>query len=152
MIRTDIVYDCGTQLNPCVDIGQIEGSFVMGLGFFFTEEVVINDEGRMVNNGTWDYKPPSSKDIPIQFNVSLLGSGNANSADHNVLGSKATGEPPYQLSASAFFAMKDCIYAARADNGLTGYFQLDTPATVDQIQQSCGITIQALNLNPTLPK
>lgn len=146
IIQTDIVYDCGISLNPAVDIGQVEGAFVQGIGFFFTEECIYLN-GRLLNNGTWDYKPASSQDIPIVFNVTFLNQS-PNLAPHAVLSSKATGEPPYQLAASAYFAVKDAIYAARAAGGLNGYVSLNTPITTDQIQLACGISINQLNLQP----
>jgi len=146
VLRTDIMYDSGYSLNYAIDNGQIEGSFVQGLGFYFTEDVVINSSGRLVSNGTWDYKPPSSKDIPIQFNVSFL-ANTPNPATNAILSSKASGEPPYLLAASAFFAAKDAIAARRADAGLSGYFDLSVPATIDKIQTACAITVNDLNLN-----
>jgi xanthine dehydrogenase/oxidase len=101
VLRTDIVYDCGQSLNPIVDIGQIEGAFVQGIGFFLTEETIFDpNTGRVVNNGTWDYKPPASQDIPIDLRVTLL-PNLPNSA--GILRSKGSGEPPYILAASVKF-------------------------------------------------
>jgi xanthine dehydrogenase/oxidase len=147
IIRSDIVYDCGIPLNSAIDVGQIEGAFVQGIGMYFYEDVVFSPDGNTVNNGTWDYKPPCSQDIPIEFNVTLL-NNTPNPATHNVLGSKATGEPPYSLAGSAYFAAIDCVQAARKDAGLTGYVQLNVPATTDQLQLACGIDISQLNLSP----
>jgi xanthine dehydrogenase/oxidase len=103
----------------------------------------------LISNGTWDYKPPSTKDIPINFNVTML-SNTPNTAPNNIRGSKASGEPPYMLAASAFFAAKDAISAARADVGTTGYFTLNPPANNDQIQMACLVNVGELNLNPTI--
>ncbi|XP_023931920.1 indole-3-acetaldehyde oxidase-like, partial [Lingula anatina] len=67
-LRTDILYDCGKSLSPEIDIGQIEGSFVMGLGYWMTEKTRFNLEtGRNITHGTWEYKVPLAKDIPRDF-------------------------------------------------------------------------------------
>jgi len=150
VLRTDIVYDGGYSLNYAIDTGQIEGAFIQGLGFFFTEFVKIGPTGRVVNNGTWDYKPPTSKDIPIQFNVTFL-ANDPNPATNAILSSKASGEPPYMMACSAFFAARDAVAAARTDAGLSGYFQIDTPATPDVLQMACGFTMDQLNLNAAGP-
>jgi xanthine dehydrogenase/oxidase len=150
VLRTDIVYDAGDSLNCIVDIGQIEGAFVQGLGYFFTEGVVINEEtGMLENSGTWDYKPPSSQDIPIEFNITLLAE-TPNPATNSVLGSKATGEPPYALALSAYLAARDCVTAMRTQEGVGGgvWYDLPVPATVDQLQEACGVPIAAMNLSP----
>lgn len=61
ILSSDIVYDAGTSINPAVDVGQIEGSFVQATGMLLTEGIVRSKvNGRMTNNGTWDYKPPSA--------------------------------------------------------------------------------------------
>lgn len=136
ILKTDIVYDCGQSLNPAIDIGQIEGAFVQGVGYFFTEDVVTNNTtGRLITNGTWEYKPPMSKDIPIEFNVSLLKKDVQPSG--TILGSKGVAEPPYLLAASAYFAARDCIQAARTEIGNTDRFVLSTPLSPDIIQSAC---------------
>jgi xanthine dehydrogenase/oxidase len=145
ILRTDIVYDGGQSLNPLIDIGQIEGAFVQGIGFFITEDAIINKEGRLVNNGTWDYKPPGSKDIPISFNVTFL-KDVPNDAKDNVLGSKASGEPPFMTSCSVYFAVKDAIAAARREVGATGAFPLPVPATTVDIQQACLVSVDQLHI------
>jgi len=144
ILRTDIVYDCGNSLNPAVDIGQIEGSFMMNLGFLFSEKMVVGDDGRLINNGTWQYKPPSSHCIPIELNVTLLDNA-PNPVAGNVMGSKASGEPPGMLATSCYMALKDAIYAARSEVGLSGYFNMDTPASVDNVQKLCGIKLDQLS-------
>ena len=137
----DIYYDCGQALNPAVDIGQIEGCFVQGLGYFMTENQVFDDgpggTGRLVNNGTWDYKIPSHLDIPVELNVTLIRS--CNSEKKAVLGSKASGEPGYLLSIAVFFAIKSAAYSARAEAGASpsAYFRLDAPATRERVQLAC---------------
>jgi len=145
VIRCDIVYDCGKSLNPSVDVGQVEGAFIQSLGFYLTEAVVQCEKtGQVLTAGTWDYKPPTALDIPQIFNVTFLKTSNP--ATVSTLGSKAVGEPPYQLGASVFFAAKQAVYAARADAGLTGYVSLNTPATPVDLQTACGIAPEQLTL------
>jgi len=134
IIRSDILYDCGISMNPAIDVGQIEGGFVQGLGWHLTEDIVYEPDGTLLTNGTWEYKPPSSKDIPIQLNVKLL----KNSTDENcVLSAKAVGEPPLTVSCVALFAVQHAISAARQNTNNSDYFELDSPATVDRIQTKC---------------
>eukprot|EP01099_Mayorella_cantabrigiensis_P001300 TRINITY_DN1561_c0_g1_i1.p1 TRINITY_DN1561_c0_g1~~TRINITY_DN1561_c0_g1_i1.p1 ORF type:complete len:805 (-),score=201.37 TRINITY_DN1561_c0_g1_i1:192-2579(-) len=110
--RCDILYDCGTSMNPTIDIGQIEGGFVYGLGYYLSEELLYDSKtGQLTTDGTWEYKPPSAMDIPIDFRVALL----KNSPNPNgFLSSKAVGEPPLGLSCSVVFALQQAIGSARS--------------------------------------
>ena len=71
VLRSDLLVDAGLPLNPLLDLGQAQGAFVQGLGFLFTEEILFDDAGRLLTDGTWEYKPPCSHTIPIDFRVSL---------------------------------------------------------------------------------
>ncbi|XP_030304646.1 xanthine dehydrogenase/oxidase isoform X3 [Calypte anna] len=133
-IRTDIVMDVGTSLNPAIDIGQIEGAFVQGLGLFTMEELRYSPEGNLYTRGPGMYKIPAFGDIPTEFYVSLLRDCPNSKALYS---SKAVGEPPLFLSASVFYAIKDAIYSARKDSGLTEPFRLDSPATPERIRNAC---------------
>jgi len=140
VLSADIVQDAGKSLNPAVDIGQIEGCFIQALGFCLTEQQVhSNQDGRLINNGTWDYKIPSGQDIPIEMNVTLL--PGSNDARGNVFGSKATGEPTYLAGGVTFFAVKDAIYAARSELGHSEYFRLNCPASPESIQEACLVSM-----------
>jgi xanthine dehydrogenase/oxidase len=145
ILRTDILYDCGQCLNGTIDMGQAEGAFVMGIGFWFTEKVV-NDpvSGLCLSNSTWTYHPPTSKDIPADFRVNFL-KDNPNPV--GFLGSKAVGEPPLCLSPCLAFAVKRAIEAARAEFNNTNYFALNSPATVEDIQQYCAVDYKQFKLN-----
>uniref|UniRef100_A0A8B9VYE6 Xanthine dehydrogenase n=1 Tax=Anas zonorhyncha TaxID=75864 RepID=A0A8B9VYE6_9AVES len=133
-VRTDIVMDVGTSLNPAIDIGQIEGAFVQGLGLFTMEELRYSPEGNLYTRGPGAYKIPAFGDIPTEFYVSLLRDCPNSKA---VYSSKAVGEPPLFLSASVFYAIKDAIYSARKESGLTEPFRLDSPATPERIRNAC---------------
>ncbi|KAK9157741.1 hypothetical protein Scep_004315 [Stephania cephalantha] len=137
----DVLLDLGYSLNPAIDVGQIEGAFIQGLGWVALEELKWGDAdhkwirpGHLYTCGPGTYKIPSANDIPIRFNVSLLkGAPNVN-AIHS---SKAVGEPPFFLASSVFFAIKDAIVAARAVLGHDEWFQLDNPATPERIRMAC---------------
>jgi len=142
--RVDILYDCGTSLNPAIDIGQVEGGFVQGLGLYLSEKLEYAASGQITTNGTWEYKPPSSKDIPIDFRVSLLSDApNPN----GVLSSKASGEPPMTLSASVYFAVKEAVMEARKAAGLGLSSVLPAPATPNIVGVATGVTISQLSLS-----
>ncbi|KAL1552862.1 aryl-alcohol oxidase 3 [Salvia divinorum] len=143
ILRTDIVYDCGQSMNPAVDLGQIEGAFVQGLGFFMQEEYSTDSDGTMVADGTWTYKIPTIDTIPKQFNVQVLNSGHH---QQRVLSSKASGEPLLLLAASVHCATRAAIGEARkqlkswgAVEGTESTFQLDVPATMPAVKQLCGL-------------
>ncbi|KAG2330892.1 hypothetical protein Bca52824_002072 [Brassica carinata] len=140
--KVDIKLDLGHSLNPAIDIGQIEGAFVQGLGWVALEEVKWGDAahkwikpGNLLTCGPGNYKIPSINDIPFNFKVSLL-KGNPNIK--GIHSSKAVGEPPFFLASSVFFAIKDAIKAARAEMGVgSEWFPLDTPATPERIRMAC---------------
>ncbi|OWM69066.1 hypothetical protein CDL15_Pgr025253 [Punica granatum] len=143
ILRSDIIYDCGKSLNPAVDLGQIEGAFVQGIGFFMLEEYTTNSEGLVNTNGTWTYKIPTLDTIPRVFNVEVLSSGHHKG---RVLSSKASGEPPLLLAASVHCATRTAIKEARRQllswSGMDttdSPFQLDVPATLPIVKGLCGL-------------
>jgi len=139
VLRADIIHDCGASINPAIDIGQIEGAFVQGQGLFTTEEMVYSRDGRLFSKGPGMYKIPSFNDIPVDFRVHLL----EGSSGPTIFRSKAIGEPPLFLANTVFFAIKNAIYAARADRAQElgkpkpGFFRLDSPATAERIRMAC---------------
>ncbi|BAS86781.1 Os03g0790900, partial [Oryza sativa Japonica Group] len=142
ILRSDLVYDCGQSLNPAVDLGQVEGAFVQGIGFFTNEEYTTNSDGLVINDGTWTYKIPTVDTIPKQFNVELINSAR----DHKrVLSSKASGEPPLLLASSVHCAMREAIRAARKEFAGAGgsplTFQMDVPATMPIVKELCGLDV-----------
>ncbi|CAL4993427.1 unnamed protein product [Urochloa decumbens] len=137
----DIVMDLGFSINPAIDIGQIEGAFIQGLGWVALEEIKWGDDnhkwirpGHLFTCGPGSYKIPSVNDIPLNFKVSLLKGVPNQKAIHS---SKAVGEPPFFLGSSVLFAIKDAIFAARAEEGHLGWFPLDNPATPERIRMAC---------------
>ncbi|XP_025993326.1 xanthine dehydrogenase/oxidase isoform X2 [Solenopsis invicta] len=130
--RVDLMEDAGTSMNPEIDIGQAEGAFVMGIGYWTSEELVYNPKtGMLTTDRTWNYKPPGVKDIPEDFRVSLR--KNAPNPT-GVLRSKATGEPPLCMSYVIAIAIRYALNSARADAGYKDeWYQLDAPFTNERI-------------------
>jgi len=134
--RVDIVFDCGQSLNPLIDVGQVEGGFVMGQGYVLQEDVQWDTKtGEPLTGTTWEYKVPSAFDVPIELNVSLL---NGAPNQLGVLGSKACGEPPMALAGTLLRATEQCISAALADSGAANprYVVPSLPMTVVAAQQA----------------
>ncbi|KAK3730646.1 hypothetical protein RRG08_060314 [Elysia crispata] len=133
--QMDMLYDCGESMNPELDMGQAEGGFIMGMGYHLTEEVVYDtNTGEIINAGTWNYKPPMPKDLPMKFNFKFQRN---RPNPLGVLRSKAVAEPALTMASGALLAVKHAIEAARADAGHKEYFALDAPATPEKVQLLC---------------
>ena len=124
--RVDILHDVGRSLNPAIDIGQIEGGFVQGLGWLTTEELVWSPEGRLLTHNPATYKIPAIGDIPDAFHTALFENENARPTVHR---SKAVGEPPVMLAISAWSAIVDAL-ASLAPGRMP---PLGAPATPEEI-------------------
>ncbi|KAJ8393801.1 hypothetical protein AAFF_G00057160 [Aldrovandia affinis] len=133
-IRTDIVMDVGRSLNPALDIGQIEGGFVQGVGLYTIEELQFSPDGVLMTSGPTQYKIPVMCDVPSQLNVHLL--ANAENP-HALYSAKGVGEPPVFFGCTIFFAIKEAIAAARRESGLSCSFPLNSPATAERIRMAC---------------
>ncbi|GJQ08216.1 hypothetical protein GpartN1_g7.t1 [Galdieria partita] len=145
ILRTDIMMDIGRPLHPVIDIGQVEGGFVQGLGLFTLEEVILGDEdhswlprGHLFTKGPSTYKLPGFHDIPRDFRVSFL----SNAVNHRPIihGSKAVGEPPLFLAFSVFEALRNAIESARSDlssDACELFCALDSPLTIERIRMAC---------------
>lgn len=127
-LRTDIVQDCGTPLNPTIDLGQIEGAFVQGMGWLTCEELWWDDEGRLRTVGPSTYKIPGSRDVPPVFNVEVL--DNKPNREATIFRSKAVGEPPLMLAISVWLALRDAV-SSLSDGKLPA--NLDAPATPERV-------------------
>ena len=133
ILRTDILYDCGRSLNPCIDLGQAEGAFMHGVGMLLREEMVyVPETGEVFTEGTWEYKPPCTLDVPRVFHVHFLENSEFK---RGFLGSKSSGEPPLVCAASVYAAIRMAITAARPVGA--PFFSLDVPCTVDRIALAC---------------
>uniref|UniRef100_A0A8C3GZU5 Aldehyde oxidase 1 n=1 Tax=Corvus moneduloides TaxID=1196302 RepID=A0A8C3GZU5_CORMO len=133
-LRTDIVMDIGCSINPAVDIGQIEGAFVQGIGLYTMEELKYSSEGVLYTRGPDQYKIPAVCDIPEQFSVSLLSSSQN---PYAIYASKGIGEAGLFLGCSVFFALRDAVTGVRNERGLKKTFALNSPLTAEQIRASC---------------
>lgn len=125
VLRVDILHDVGRSINPAIDIGQIEGGFIQGMGWLTTEELYWRADGRLMTHAPSTYKIPTGADCPQVFNVKLYDNPNAEDTVHR---SKAVGEPPLMLAFSVFFALRDAVAATG-----TGVPKLDAPATPEAV-------------------
>jgi xanthine dehydrogenase large subunit len=127
VLKVDILHDVGRSINPAIDIGQIEGGFVQGMGWLTTEQLVWNDKGLLTTHAPSTYKIPTAGDVPKHFKVELWPEPNR---EDNVFGSKAVGEPPFMLAISVYEALRDAIANARADDEPVC---LTAPATAENV-------------------
>ena len=126
-LRTDILHDVGDSINSGLDIGQVEGGYIQGVGWCTTEEIKWNDKGHLLNHSPDTYKIPSVQDIPDDFRTHLLESvPNPNA----IRKSKAVAEPPLMLAFATWLAIKDAVSAV-ANHELEPQFKL--PATNEVI-------------------
>ena len=123
-----IVQDCGKPLNPIIDLGQIEGAFVQGLGWLTCEELWWDETGRLRTVGPSTYKIPGSRDVPPVFDVQIL--DDEPNREDTVFRSKAIGEPPLMLAISAWLSLRDAV-SSLSDGRLPA--KLDAPATPERV-------------------
>ncbi|EAW70209.1 aldehyde oxidase 1 [Homo sapiens] len=133
-IRTDIVMDVGCSINPAIDIGQIEGAFIQGMGLYTIEELNYSPQGILHTRGPDQYKIPAICDMPTELHIALLPpSQNSNT----LYSSKGLGESGVFLGCSVFFAIHDAVSAARQERGLHGPLTLNSPLTPEKIRMAC---------------
>ena len=111
LLQADGLYDAGNSLNPAIDIGQVEGAFIQGMGWLTTEELWWNAAGRLMTHAPSTYKIPAVSDCPEAFSMKLFRNSNVTDSIHR---SKATGEPPLLLPFSVFFAIRDAVASVAA--------------------------------------
>ena len=128
VLRADILHDVGRSLNPAIDLGQIEGGFIQGMGWLTTEELVFDDQGRLRTHAPSTYKIPTCGDRPAVLNIDLWAAGR--NVEATVHRSKAVGEPPLMLALSVFSAITRAV-AAVGDHRI--FPELDAPATPERI-------------------
>ncbi len=123
LLRADVLHDVGTSLNPAIDIGQVEGAFIQGMGWLTSEELYwqpldgSKHAGKLMTHAPSTYKIPTANDCPAHFDVRLFGAANPTETIHR---SKAVGEPPLLLPFSVFLAIRDAVSAV-------GGHQIDPP-------------------------
>jgi xanthine dehydrogenase large subunit len=127
LLRVDILHDVGESLNPAIDLGQVEGGFIQGVGWLTSEELWWRDDGMLMSHAPSTYKIPTSYDWPTEFTVKLVHW--SRNKEQTIYRSKAVGEPPLMLSMSVFHAIRDAIAATAGDQQV----QLDAPATPERI-------------------
>ncbi|WP_321948532.1 xanthine dehydrogenase molybdopterin binding subunit [Paraburkholderia sp. J10-1] len=127
VLRADALHDVGASLNPALDVGQVEGGFIQGMGWLTTEELWWKPDGKLMTHAPSTYKIPTVNDTPPEFNVRLFKNRNAEDSIHR---SKAVGEPPLLLPFSVFFAIRDAV-ASVADYRFNP--PMNAPATAEEI-------------------
>lgn len=136
-LRADIKMDVGRTINPSIDYGQIEGAFIQGQGLFTTEESLWHRaSGQIFTRGPGSYKIPGFRDIPQEFNVSLLKDVEWENL-RTIQRSRGVGEPPLFMGSAVFFAIRDALKAARKQWGVDEVLSLQSPATPERIRVSC---------------
>jgi len=126
VLAVDILHDVGHSINPALDLGQVEGGFIQGMGWLTTEELVWGAEGKLLTHAPSTYKIPATGDVPVRWRIDFWPEANR---EDNVHGSKAVGEPPFMLAVSVWEAIRDAVAAARGD----GRAPLNAPATAERI-------------------
>ncbi len=126
--RVDILHDCGKSLNPAIDLGQIEGGFIQGMGWLTCEELVYGTDGHLKTHAPSTYKIPTIGDRPKIMNIAIWDKGRNREA--TIYRSKAVGEPPFMLANSVHCALADAVCAARDYKSRAA---LNTPATPEEI-------------------
>ncbi|GES98695.1 xanthine dehydrogenase [Rhizophagus clarus] len=136
ILRTDLIMDIGRSLNYAIDVGQIEGAFVQGVGWCTIEETLFLPNGHIFTKGPGNYKLPGFRDIPQDFRVTTYRDGEYPNLK-TIHSSKGVGEPPLFLGSSVFFAIRDAIKFARKANGNNETVVLRSPATPERIRMTC---------------
>lgn len=150
VLRVDILHDVGNSINPAIDMGQIEGGFIQGMGWLTSEELYWVPEGRkqghLFTHAPSTYKIPTATDMPKIFNVNLYDNQNLENTIHR---SKAVGEPPFMLALSVFSALRDAVSASITtpilQNGIKVKPFLSAPATPEAILQAIVNAKQLVN-------
>ena len=128
IMRVDIIHDTGKSLNPSIDLGQIEGGFIQGMGWLTTEELVFDERGNLMTHAPSTYKIPTCSDRPAIFNMEIYAGGE--NVENSIHKSKAVGEPPLMLAISVFNALTDAV---RSVADYREFPALDAAATPERI-------------------
>jgi xanthine dehydrogenase large subunit len=132
VLAVDVLHDVGRSINPAIDIGQIEGGLVQGIGWLTSEELMWRPDGRLATHAPSTYKIPTAADVPTHLRIDLWPEPNQ---EDNVGGSKAVGEPPFMLAMAVFLAIRDALAASRPEGGPV---PLMAPATPEAVLRALG--------------
>ncbi|WP_085316554.1 xanthine dehydrogenase molybdopterin binding subunit [Derxia lacustris] len=132
ILRTDILHDVGSSLNPALDIGQIEGAFLQGAGWLTCEELWWDAKGRLRTHAPSTYKIPAVGDWPAQASVRLFDRPNH---EETIYRSKAVGEPPFMLGMAVFHAVRDAVASLLPPGERV---PLHAPATPEAVLKAVG--------------
>ena len=121
-----LVHDFGKRMNDAVDIGQIEGGLVQGLGWMTMEEIVYNDKGKLLSNALSTYKVPDIHSVPKEITIETLPTDGHPLA---IRRSKAVGEPPLMYGIGVYFAIQNAIKTFRPDARMV----FDAPYTPEKV-------------------
>lgn len=138
VLRTDLLHDTGRSLNPAIDLGQVEGAFVQGMGWLTTEELVFGDDGSLRTHAPSTYKIPAFSDRPAEFYTRLWARGE--NVEPTIFRSKAVGEPPFMLAISVFSALRMAVSQVAPERPVP---RLDAPLTPERVL----LAIEALRRN-----
>jgi xanthine dehydrogenase/oxidase len=152
IISSTLVFDTGLSINPALDVGQIEGAFIMGIGYVLLEKVAFEDRdktrpdyGKISTVNTWRYKPPAITTVPLNLDVYMYPEASTDTDlpenPNDFFSSKEIGEPPLILATTVFLAVKDAVRAYREETNQDTLFELNAPATVQEVQRACGQTV-----------
>ncbi|HEX8527328.1 xanthine dehydrogenase molybdopterin binding subunit [Allosphingosinicella sp.] len=128
VLAVDILHDVGRSLNPAIDLGQIEGGFIQGMGWLTTEELVFDNRGRLLTHAPSTYKIPTANDRPARMDIAIWERGR--NQEPTIHRSKAVGEPPLMLAISVFSALTQAVAAAAPGKGFP---KLDAPTTPERV-------------------
>ena len=140
VLRADVLHDVGRSLNPAIDLGQIEGGFIQGMGWLTSEELVWHPQtGALLTHAPSTYKIPTAADLPAQWHVALWDQANGVDSIHR---SKAVGEPPLLLAFSVFLALRDAVSAVGQHRHRP---DLQAPATPESLMRALASVRAAAN-------
>ncbi|KAJ2951736.1 hypothetical protein O0L34_g13901 [Tuta absoluta] len=144
ILRTDILEDVGLSTNPTVDVGQVEGAFVQGLGYFTTEKLVYDEKtGKLLTNRSLNYHVPLGLDIPADFRVKFRRN---EKNKKGVLGSKAVGEMGICTANVITHALRECILASRKESGydMTQWLDIHVPYDTESILNALNVKLEEM--------
>ncbi|CAH1637091.1 unnamed protein product [Spodoptera littoralis] len=147
LLRVDIMEDVGKSISPGIDVGQVEGGFMMGVGYWTSEKLVYDkNTGELLTNRTWNYAVPMNTDIPQDFRIYFKKNSYSYAAIH---GAKAVGEPPMCMSVVVALALREAISEARKESRIpaTQWFDIDGPSTVEVIGLSTETKVSEYKFN-----